>query len=660
MATERPTIASCPHCRAILLRTERALIHPTSTEREELLRALGQSWRDHPTTRFDGRYHRCHGREPIVFTSHDRRTTDESRDGPESGHAPYRGPHRDFSRSSHHASRLLGAALVMLLGLSGPALAQDSRASSPGRRAADRAAGPFDSLRLDTAQSNDTAGQPASSTPGSWKGLELANGRYQIVDTLREGTTGVVYLAHDRNLDTDVVVEVPTLPPEQGGGASAERFLHAVRSLARLVHPHLVKVTEVGARNGIPFVIAEHRAGGSLRFRRPVGSDGRPAPMSPRTLDPWLVDISEALDYLHTRNLVHRAVCPANIIFDENGRVALGGFGMSQALAEWSKPGAPVPKSRLEHGPQAGTAPVLAPEIVEGKPVDGKADQFALAATVYELLSGHAPFARRSQDGGTTPGDEAGRIPTALSQITPAISEPLSTAIQRGLARDPKLRFPDCPTFARAVLSAARASRPTEIAGVTPGGKEPAHETASMGESPASLTLDHRNRTPLTNKVPLGLGCGGLVVLLGASILRQRLRSSRHRVTRHPRPASPHAILESTERSAAWALDQASRSLAPTSSSRNEIRPRTHDLRPHQAELARGPHWPQLPALALPGPAPVGRERLSLPDLDPTADRPQGQLSDSLLPVLASNLRPLSSLPQPRLRSPLVPARRAS
>ncbi|WP_406695526.1 serine/threonine-protein kinase [Singulisphaera sp. Ch08] len=663
MSAERPTIASCPHCRAILLRTQRALIHPTASERDEIERALGTFWFEHTTTRFDGRFHRCPGREPIVFAPEHPRSTDESRNLPGSGHSAYRGPHLDIKTSNIARRFLLIAAFVA--GIASSSSAQQGSntpyqrpsvgkefvvESHPTQRPA-RSGRTVDQSVLLTGGTARAGNEPARATfnaaqappNGSWQGMELADGRYQILDTLRQASAGVVYLAHDRNLDADVVIEVPAFPPVHNHESKA-RFMRAVRSGARLVHPHLVRVTEVGTHNDAPFVVAEHRAGGSLKFRRPVGPDGRPTPVAPHSLEQWLPDVSDALDYLHTRNRLYREVSLANILFDENGRASLGGLGMAEAIAEWLGPSSEG--TAVSHAWLAGPSPTIAPEIVAGGPADGRADQYALAATVYELLSGHPPFEGQTQAGILE--KESSIEPPELCQICPTLSATLSSAVQRGLSRDPRQRFPDCKAFAHSVVSAAREpglirEPPTEPASVTR--TDRSHQSRPL----LGLPIINRQGASQASLVILGTVCGFLIVALGLSLRQKRSRST----TANQAVGRP--IPESLPLANSAIIDGKSRSLSGATTLEGAEN-RLPDVRRHTTELAGRPHLNPLPAY-LPAKS-TGRELVRLPDLDPLMDRPKSRLADNLLPVTSTVPAPATTLPQVLGKGPLPPARR--
>src|SRR5579864_3941998 len=108
-----------------------------------------------------------------------------------------------------------------------------------------------------------------------WIGLELSGGRYQVTAKLGEGGMGFVYRAHDRSLDYDVVIKAPRRAMLADPDFAA-RFSREIRSLVRLVHPHIVKVSDVGEHDGLPFAVMQYLPGGSLRDRQRHEPDGTP------------------------------------------------------------------------------------------------------------------------------------------------------------------------------------------------------------------------------------------------------------------------------------------------------------------------------------------------------------------------------------------------
>jgi tRNA A-37 threonylcarbamoyl transferase component Bud32 len=284
----------------------------------------------------------------------------------------------------------------------------------------------------------------------NWVGLDLAGGRYRVAALLGEGGMGLVYRALDFHLDADVVIKVP----RRAALAEAdfgERFAREIRSLVRLAHPHIVKVNDFGSHDGYPFAVMQYLSGGSLKDRQPTGADGTPLPVPPEELGSWLEEAAAALDFIHQQKYIHRDVKPTNILFDAHGNAYLSDFGLAKVMAAREVKGG---GGLTGAGIVLGTAEYIAPELIMGQPCDGRADQYALAVTVFELLSGHVPFQ------GPTPTailvKHTVEKPPALYELRPGLSRALSLVVLRALAKDPAQRYESCTAFAQALLAALR------------------------------------------------------------------------------------------------------------------------------------------------------------------------------------------------------------
>jgi serine/threonine-protein kinase len=283
-----------------------------------------------------------------------------------------------------------------------------------------------------------------------WIGLEIAAGRYKILGRIGQGSMGHIYCAYDNHLQTDVVLKVPAFQhPPADDGSFLNRFSREVRSLVTLTHPHIVKVIDVGEFRGLPFVVMQYLAGGSLRDRMATGPRGELRAMPLGSLRDWLAEIAKALDFVHSQNHIHRDVKPANILFDRHGNAFLGDFGIIKALTyestDWSGNSLTAP------GFLVGTPNYVAPEVVMGRPFDGRVDQYSLAMTVYEVLTGSNCME------GPTPSatvvNQTMVIPPALSELLPGVSSGISEALHRGLAKHPAERFETCSALAREILA---------------------------------------------------------------------------------------------------------------------------------------------------------------------------------------------------------------
>jgi serine/threonine protein kinase len=273
---------------------------------------------------------------------------------------------------------------------------------------------------------------------GAWVGQMLDKNRYKVADKLGEGGMGFVYRARDRRLGCDVVIKVPRAEM-LADSEFRQRFAHEIRALVQLSHPHVVKVTDVGKHDGVPFAVMQFLPGGSLEEKRSA---------DPAALAKWLPAVAQALDFIHAQGYVHRDVKPANILFDAHGNAFISDFGVAKTLAERTQ----IRRGLTEAGTVLGTPEYMAPELVMGQPFDGRIDQYALAVTVYELIAGRTPF-----EGPTGPAilvKQTTDAPKPLTEAAPGLSPALSAAVLKALAKNPQERYPTCAAFAQAVTAA--------------------------------------------------------------------------------------------------------------------------------------------------------------------------------------------------------------
>jgi serine/threonine-protein kinase len=258
-------------------------------------------------------------------------------------------------------------------------------------------------------------------------------GRYVVTETLGEGGMGRVVRAHDPKLDREVAVKV-LVAHAVGDAKARERMLREARAAAKLEHPGIVHVYDVGeTEDGGAFLVMELVRGESLRDR-----------LERRAVEPAeavrvVVACARALAFAHRAGAVHRDVKPDNVMIREDGRVVLLDFGIAKSVT------ATAP-TLTDAGAIVGTPAYLSPEQASGEAVDGRADQFALGVTLYEALVGRLPWKGSSAVAviASMLRDE----PEPASSLRPSIPGAIDDVLARSLAKSPGARYADLDAFA--------------------------------------------------------------------------------------------------------------------------------------------------------------------------------------------------------------------
>ena len=262
--------------------------------------------------------------------------------------------------------------------------------------------------------------------------------RYRIDRELGQGGMATVYLAQDLKHDRQVAIKV--LKAELGAVLGAERFVNEIRTTANLQHPNLLPLFDSGEADGFLYYVMPYIEGETLRARMDAE---RQLPVEETVR---LVSLlAGALDFAHARHVVHRDLKPENILL-QAGQPMIADFGIALAVAQAG--GERVTQTGLS----LGTPHYMSPEQAAGThTVDARSDQYALGATVYEMLTGEPPHT-----GPTTPAIVARLMterPRDIRATRPAVPPGVDAAVLRALEKSPADRFPSCGAFAEALAA---------------------------------------------------------------------------------------------------------------------------------------------------------------------------------------------------------------
>ncbi len=270
------------------------------------------------------------------------------------------------------------------------------------------------------------------------KGQLLAK-RYRVIERIGTGGMGLVYRAEDEEL-ANRVVALKLLPPELANNEAAiKRLKKEALAAIELHHPHIMAVQSFESCGDNHFLVMEYLDGPDLETSIvDVGS----FPLQ-QTIE-IAEQVSDALDYAHKVGVIHRDVKPANLLFTEEAGeqvVKIADFGIAfQVHSSMAR----VTGQEVT----AGTLHYMPPEQLNGEKIDGRADQYALAASVYEMLSGNTPF--------------SGNSIMLMKQIEEKKPEPIdkvprlvNAILRKALSKNPKERFPTCTAFCESLKNAA-------------------------------------------------------------------------------------------------------------------------------------------------------------------------------------------------------------
>jgi serine/threonine-protein kinase len=269
--------------------------------------------------------------------------------------------------------------------------------------------------------------------------------RYEIVRELGRGAMGVVYHATDPNIGRPVAIKTIRLndvPNPQEQAKLRERLFREARSAGMLSHPGIVVIYDVGQQNETAYIAMEFVDGPTLDH---LLSDARA--LSPEQLFSILGQTAAALDYAHQKGIVHRDIKPANIMIAGDGTVKIADFGIAKIAAS---------EQFTMTGTIVGTPHYMSPEQVQGKPVDGRSDQFSLAVIAFEMLTGEKPYTGEHLT--TVVYKIVAEEPPSPRRLNPTLGPQIENVLQRALQKKPEQRYSTCQELVQALEQACNLS----------------------------------------------------------------------------------------------------------------------------------------------------------------------------------------------------------
>lgn len=254
-------------------------------------------------------------------------------------------------------------------------------------------------------------------------------GPYEVRDMIGSGGTSTVYRGFDPKNQREVAIKLLS-PGTLVDDDWKKRIHREIATVTSLEHPNIVPIIDSGQQDDLIYIVMPFYERDSLETRL---KDKRLSPAEGAKL---FNDVASALDYVHTKGIVHRDIKPGNILFDDEGNALLADFGLVQL---------PDASVSLTGSAIVGTPKYISPEQARGEKIDGRSDQYSLGVILYELLTGEVPFSAETPIGVLMKHITDPMPP--LSQLRPNLAGPLEQVIQKASAKNPEHRFASVGEF---------------------------------------------------------------------------------------------------------------------------------------------------------------------------------------------------------------------
>jgi len=267
---------------------------------------------------------------------------------------------------------------------------------------------------------------------------------------------GAVFLARDTILNRQVAVKMIRADAAPGSVDREwleQRFLKEARVIAKLTHPNIIAIHDIGCESGTAYIVMEYFPSIDLKSR------AAERPLTCEAILPVVRSAARALDYAHAAGIVHRDIKPANLLLNDSGEVKITDFGIAKSSTD---------ATRTTTGMILGTLEYMAPEQLSGAPIGPYTDQYSLAAMAYHLLTGAKVF----------PSDSIAElsyrilheVPAPPSRAHPGLPAAADHVLATALSKQPEARYPSCCAFANALEAAFRTTAAPTSATPSPAG----------------------------------------------------------------------------------------------------------------------------------------------------------------------------------------------
>ncbi|MGB1287661.1 MAG: WD40 repeat domain-containing serine/threonine protein kinase [Aggregatilineales bacterium] len=296
---------------------------------------------------------------------------------------------------------------------------------------------------------------------------------YRLDNLIGRGGMSAVYQAYQEELDRKVAIKVLSgeLLAEPG---YLQRFDREAKLAASLEHPHIVPIYDYGVHDNLSYVVMRLLTGGTLLEHIRGGA------LAPKKVGEILAALGKALDYGHSRGVIHRDIKPGNIMFDAQDTVYLVDFGIAKATQQ-------TDLSLTAPNVVMGTPSYIAPEQWRAEDISPAVDQYALAVVVYRALTQELPFTAETPH--ALMYKHINDAPTPVHTINSVLSPAISDVLDKALSKNPSQRFTSVTAFSRAFNEALTQPVPTDTAAAAvPELSEPTLMNANLQDMPFNLS----------------------------------------------------------------------------------------------------------------------------------------------------------------------------